>query len=393
MQRVAFSFALAACALAHGGGSGHRAGEHMGPLNTALGTHGYPDCAQPRAFKVDDVAANQFSMVCEQRHGAAGALKIGCVGDSITAGAHSSGPTMTYPAQLQAMLDPAKYVVTNLGACGSTMQKGADSPYWQRPQYTTLVNNTWDIIVIMLGTNDAKDKGDGGPANWPAGQCFAADGSVTLAGCRFATDYAAMIEVVRGLGTTPGVPPAIYVAVPPPLMQHGSIGANQTVINSIYPQLLPLIGVNNTLGTVPINVYASMGGVPNWSIFPPGCVTPNSPWPACPWWCDAQSCDQVRGHAARACARPLLGTVDGGGWWIPQPRLPGPHSPHPPPSLSRIRCQASGLCGLTAASLWPHTTTSPPSPAQCPHLAQCHPNDQGYRQLALTMKIGLGLGQ
>lgn len=77
------------------------------------------------------------------------------------------------------------------------------------------------------GTNDAKDPGDGGPANWPAGACLDANGAVTLAGCRFADDYAAMIEVVRGLGTTPGVPPAIYVAVPPPLMQHGSIGANQ----------------------------------------------------------------------------------------------------------------------------------------------------------------------
>ena len=33
---------------------------------------------------------------------------------------------MTYPSQLQAMLDPTQYAVTNLGACGSTMQKGAD---------------------------------------------------------------------------------------------------------------------------------------------------------------------------------------------------------------------------------------------------------------------------
>ena len=73
--------------------------------------------------------------------------------DSITAGAHSSGPTMTYPAQMQAMLDPTKYAVTNLGACGSTMQKGADSPNWDRPQFQTLIQNKWDKIVIMLGTS------------------------------------------------------------------------------------------------------------------------------------------------------------------------------------------------------------------------------------------------
>lgn len=49
------------------------------------------------------------------------------IGDSITAGVHSEGGNMTYPAQLQTMLDtkyPGKYKVTNLGACGSTMMKG-----------------------------------------------------------------------------------------------------------------------------------------------------------------------------------------------------------------------------------------------------------------------------
>lgn len=70
-------------------------------------------------------------------------------GDSITAGAHSSGPNMTYPAQLQALVDPTKYQITNLGACGSTMQKGADSPYWNRPQYQALIKGTWDIVIIM----------------------------------------------------------------------------------------------------------------------------------------------------------------------------------------------------------------------------------------------------
>lgn len=98
LRSVVVGASLAAAALAHG--SGHREGEHMGALNPALGTHGYPDCWQPGSFDVHDIAANQLSMVCGQR-GAPGTIKIGCVGDSITAGAHSSGPNMTYPAQLQ----------------------------------------------------------------------------------------------------------------------------------------------------------------------------------------------------------------------------------------------------------------------------------------------------
>ena len=139
--------------LAHGH-SGHSAKdmEAMGAINPALGTHGYPDCVATGALS-SDIEANQFAMRCFQRGAGSAALKIACVGDSITAGAHSSGPNETYPAQLQSMLDPTQYAVTNLGACGSTMQKGGDSPYWQRPQYQALISNTWDIVVIMLGVS------------------------------------------------------------------------------------------------------------------------------------------------------------------------------------------------------------------------------------------------
>ena len=49
-----------------------------------------------------------------------------------------------------------------------------------------------------------------------------------------------MIEVVTKLGNNNN-PPKIFVLVPPPLMEHGSIGANQTVINNVYSKLIPLI--------------------------------------------------------------------------------------------------------------------------------------------------------
>ena len=160
LARLTVAAAAAAVSAAHGSG-GHSKHDlaAMGPINPALGTHGWPDCTQPGPIG-DDVEANQFSMVCHQRGKGTAALKIACVGDSITAGAHASGPAMAYPQQLQGMLDPSAYAVTNLGACGSTMQKAGDSPYWQRPQYQTLIGNKWDIVVIMLGTNDAKDPGE-----------------------------------------------------------------------------------------------------------------------------------------------------------------------------------------------------------------------------------------
>jgi len=148
------------------------------------------------------------------------------------------------------------------------------------------------------GTNDAKDPGDGGPNNWHD-NCGPSLNNLTLANCSFAQDYLAMIEVIRTLGTNgPSSPPAIFVAIPAPLMQHGSIGANQTVINSVYPALVPLIAQAANVTTVPISIYAGLGGVPNWATaFPNGC-TQQSPWAACPWFCDAQSCDQCHPNDA-----------------------------------------------------------------------------------------------
>ena len=143
---VLFLTLIAGAAAAHG------QHEHMGPLNPTLGTHGWPDCTPGPLGVSSDLEANQHNMVCHQRKGPATALKVACIGDSITAGAHASNAAHAYPGQLQTMVDPTKYVITNLGACGSTMQKApnGDSPYWQRPQYQTLINGTWDIVVIML---------------------------------------------------------------------------------------------------------------------------------------------------------------------------------------------------------------------------------------------------
>merc|ERR1719480_402868 len=131
------------------------------PINPELGVPGFPDCVQ-KYNKNASVAEAALTLECAQKKTARDdVIRIGTIGDSITAGVHSTGGNHTYPGQLQIMLDTAhgagKYSVTNLGACGSTMLKKSNSPYWQRPQYKALTSGTWDIIVIMLGTNDAKD--------------------------------------------------------------------------------------------------------------------------------------------------------------------------------------------------------------------------------------------
>ena len=93
---------------------------------------------------------------CHQKESPQDTIKIGCIGDSITAGVHSSGGNHTYPGQLQILLDqadPGKYSVTNLGACGSTLLKISNSPYWKRPQYDALTKGKWDIIIVSRHTD------------------------------------------------------------------------------------------------------------------------------------------------------------------------------------------------------------------------------------------------
>lgn len=261
------------------------------PINPELGVPGFPNCHLPEGLDAAKLTVDEaaHALICDQKQGVtATAKKVGCIGDSITAGVHSSGGIHPYPEQLGILLGD-EYAVTNLGACGSTMLKVSNSPYWQRPQYKTLTENKWDIITIMLGTNDAKDVGDGGPNNW-LHNCGGVNGT-SIIGCSFASDFAAMIAEVRTLGNTPDGP-EVYIAIPPPLMQHASIGANQTVINSVYPKLIKLIAKANKIVPAPIDVYTGMGGVVDWETeFPASCQL-DSPWKPCAWWCDKQSCDQ-----------------------------------------------------------------------------------------------------
>jgi len=267
------------------------------PVNPVLRTPGFPDCDQTNWETNATAEELAMSLVCKMNPKTSpNQISIACVGDSITAGGCSSGPSKTYPAQLQQLLGGG-YVVTNLGACGSTLQKKADSPYWNRPQYQTLIASKWDVVIIMLGTNDAKDKGSGGPSNWPH-DCA---GSDPLASCAFAEDYASLIAEVRTLGN-----PKIYIMVPPPLMQQGAIGANQTVINSVFPTIVPLINKQDKLSFPPIDIFGAMGGVSDWHTRFPAKCNLESPWPDCKYWCDTQSCDQChpndQGYAIMSAA-------------------------------------------------------------------------------------------
>src|SRR5262245_38214685 len=109
------------------------------------------------------------------------AAKIACVGDSITYGYGLGNPsTESYPARLQAALGAA-HMVQNFGVSGTTLLKKGDAPYWNTAQFGTSGSFGPDVVVIMLGTNDAK------PQNWSRK-------------AEFSADYQELVQHYRALG-------------------------------------------------------------------------------------------------------------------------------------------------------------------------------------------------
>ena len=119
-------------------------------------------------------------------------FKIACVGDSLTWGYLVDDREVNcYPAVLNDLLGE-DYVVGNFGVNGHTMMKSGDAPYWSSENFKLSTIFEPDIVVIMLGSNDAKQRN-----------------FTTID--EYLTDYEAMINHYRGLGSKPRV----YIATPP----------------------------------------------------------------------------------------------------------------------------------------------------------------------------------
>lgn len=297
---------------------------HLLLLGTTALAHDYPpggDCvlAHPELYRGEE----NPEVVCRQRPAPAGAIRVACIGDSITAVGHTSNVSHHWPNQLQDILDAkhgaGKFSVTNLGVCGSTLQHEGKKPWWKTGAHAAFVAAQWDIVFVMLGTNDAAPTAQG---YWPASNhahCDAATAS-TLSSCNFASTYQELLDVIAAQGPDASTPPTTTIMIPPPLMENGAYNMNQTIINTIYPQLIPLIATANKVGL--LSVYTGMGGVPApmWKTeMPPMCNLTNfKTWPPCRWYCDAQSCAPGQCHPNDVGCAHLAEVVYGGcrlcGW-------------------------------------------------------------------------------
>ena len=105
------------------------------------------------------------SALCRATNTSSAVTRVACLGDSLTRGdgAHERRPPRekrftqrgNYPARLQDLLGPG-YVVRNFGHGGASACNESDVPYAATRAYATARRWRADVVVLMLGTNDAK---------------------------------------------------------------------------------------------------------------------------------------------------------------------------------------------------------------------------------------------
>ncbi|MFV0483343.1 MAG: GDSL-type esterase/lipase family protein [Bacteroidales bacterium] len=114
------------------------------------------------------------------------AIKIACVGDSITYGSGIKGrDSLAYPPQLNKLLGD-KYLVKNYGISARTLLSKGDFPYINEQVYKDALAWEPNIVLIKLGTNDTK------PHNWQHGD-------------EYKNDYIRLIKSFQDLDSHPKV--------------------------------------------------------------------------------------------------------------------------------------------------------------------------------------------
>lgn len=123
------------------------------------------------------------------------AVKVACIGDSITAGFGIPKDRLNYPQHLAQKLGP-RYQVENFGASGRTLLNSGNAPYQRTKEWAAAQAFQPDIAVVILGTNDSK------PKNFVRIDDFAADAT-------------ALIRTLQALPSKPRV----FIGLPPPVFK------------------------------------------------------------------------------------------------------------------------------------------------------------------------------
>jgi lysophospholipase L1-like esterase len=155
--------------------------------------------------------------------GAKSTIRVACVGDSITS-------DTKYPLDLGVLLGE-NYTVKNFGVGRTTVSLQFNKPYLNQPAVQYARNFEPNIVVIMLGTNDA----------------YLSQQQRS----NFVNDYKTLINSFNSIPTSP----KIFIVVPPPVFNN-TMGLRAEVLDN---DVIPLVSQTATdLGLPTIDVHTPL---------------------------------------------------------------------------------------------------------------------------------------
>ncbi len=157
-------------------------------------------------------------------------VQVALVGDSLTELTH-------YPVYLQIMLGMG-YRINNFGATGATVLQSADRPYINQTALQNATESLPDVVIIMLGTNDART-------------------NIYLDIDSFVGDYKELISEFQNLTSKP----AIWLVKPPPIFENNLSLSNDNLVEGVIPRIDE---VASELGLRTIDVYSALANHPEY---------------------------------------------------------------------------------------------------------------------------------
>ncbi len=140
-------------------------------------------------------------------------IKVACVGNSITENIALPNE-QKYPSILQDLLGNG-YIVRNYGIGARTVLKKGDHPYWNEERYKEVLAWNPDIVIVKMGTNDAKAK------NWAYKD-------------NFESDY---IEFIHSFQTLPSHP-KVFICYPIPTFKDNFLPVeDQLLVKEMMPMI------------------------------------------------------------------------------------------------------------------------------------------------------------
>jgi acetyl esterase/lipase len=181
-------------------------------------------------FKYHDEMLNDLGSWLQARQTPKpGAIRVACIGNSITDGHGIDMATQYgYPALLQKKLGDG-YWVKNFGVSARTLLNKGDFPYMNETAWHDALAFCPDIVVIKLGTNDSK------PQNWQHGAEFRHDLEQMITMLR--PDLAQPVKKKKGKKAKNVQPakPQIFLCTPIPAVKSTWDINDSVIVNGIIP--------------------------------------------------------------------------------------------------------------------------------------------------------------